>query len=135
MTWKAVALIVFVSICNILLNLFANYLTGSRPDLATIFKSPLFYAAFVTGMLSFSTMIAAYWFLKGGDAETFALGVLLMGTVSIIGGTFLGLVIKIFKEGWETFSRFTQFDFLIVVLLLVLFVLRWIKVLGTHSGT
>lgn len=79
-----------VALANIMLNLFASKAASEVDSWFDMFTTSTFGMAFVTGIVSLLLMTTLYYV---GRSNSFGManGVLLMGAMSIVGGTFVGL--------------------------------------------
>ncbi|MFZ1703565.1 MAG: hypothetical protein WAT79_04415 [Saprospiraceae bacterium] len=101
-----------VSVINIILNVKVKSAAKTELTLLANIFSKDFLFAFLIGFCSIICMLQVY----RSDLQT-AQGILLMGTVSIIGGTLYLVLVK--KQ------NISNFEWLIFFVLLLLFAVRW----------
>ena len=100
-----ILLIVAVSILNVALNLSLKRTAGSGETLLQTIMSGPFVGCLLIGLLSFSSLFALY-----STGITLSRGILMMGAVSILGGSLYGVLIydeKLHASEWLIFSLLT----------------------------
>lgn len=105
-------LLIGVSVINIILNIKVKIASNTELTLLKNIFSKDFLIAFLIGLCSIICMLQVY----RSDLQT-AQGILLMGTVSILGGTLYMVFVK--KQ------EISNFEWIIFFVLLILFIVRW----------
>jgi hypothetical protein len=86
---RILILAALVSSANIALNISTTRAAGTAESWPDIFKSTEFASAFVAGIVSLIMMTTLYYVGRGNQFGM-ASGILLMGALSMIGGTIIG---------------------------------------------
>ncbi len=108
----SILLIVAVSVLNVALNLSLKKTAGSVDSLSQTIMSGSFVGCLLIGLLSFSSLFALY-----ATGITLSRGILMMGAVSILGGSLFGVFF--YNE------RLHPSEWLIFCLLALLLAYRW----------
>jgi multidrug transporter EmrE-like cation transporter len=97
-----IILIIAVSVMNVALNLSLKRTAGTGDTLSQTIMSGGFAACLLIGLLSFSSLFALY-----STGITLSRGILMMGAVSILGGSLYGVFLyneKLHPSEWLIFS-------------------------------
>jgi hypothetical protein len=89
-----------VAFANILLNLFASKAASEAHTFFAVFRSGSFFIAFFVGITSLLLMCSLY-FVGRSNLFGMANGVLLMGAISIVGGTLVGFFFRGSDVHWS----------------------------------
>jgi len=100
------------SFANILLNITARRMIASSSNYYAAIFSTKFVICFMVGMVSLLSLIKVYSF-----GVSISRGILLMGAISILGGSLIGVLL--FKQ------PLTKIEWAIFSLLSILMVYRW----------
>ncbi|MBW1722573.1 MAG: hypothetical protein JRH13_09045 [Deltaproteobacteria bacterium] len=108
----SILLIVAVSVLNVTLNLMLKKTAGGGGDLLQVLLSNRFLGCLLIGLLSFACLFALY-----STGINLSRGILMMGAISILGGSLYGVVVyreNLHPSEWGIF-----------LLLALLIIYRW----------
>ena len=108
-----VMLIITVSVMNVALNLCLKKTAGLAGGFREAVMSGSFIGCFVVGLISFASLFALY-----STGITLSRGILMMGAISILGGSLYGVVF--YGE------RLHTSEWIIFALLTLLLAYRWV---------